>query len=206
MLAKWQQKGVYPYPARGLRDQIQKKSAPDTHTQSFMHRGYNGQREIETMVSEGARPWVRGRTEFAKVLTHLLLLKLRFHVSPQKSTLVRLSLPQCFCLRGTKHRPWSEQNSDQNSEQNSDHPRLCIYWGKEKLRPWSKSLGRENSDHGLSSGCFWGRGRWGGSQERFCEFDLHASAKSQSEWRLESLRLLNSYVHSEVLPLSYLNF
>ena len=75
------------------------------------------------------------------------------------STLVRLPLPQCFCLRGTKLRPWSEQNSDQNS----DHPRLCMYWGKEKLRPWSEFLGRENSDHGLSLGCFWGRGRRGGS-------------------------------------------
>ena len=47
---------------------------------------------------------------------------------------------------------------------NSDHPRLCIYWGNEKLRPWSEFLGRENSDHGLSFGCFWGRGRRGGSQ------------------------------------------
>ena len=70
------------------------------------------------------------------------------------STLIRLPLPQCFCLRGRKLRPWSKQNSDQNS----DHPRLCIYWGIEKLRPWSKFLGRENSDHGLSLGCLWGRG------------------------------------------------
>ena len=69
--------------------------------------------------------------------------------------LIRLPLPQCFCPRGRKLRPWSEKNSDQNS----DHPRLCIYWGKEKLRPWSEFLGRENSDHGLSFGCFWGRGR-----------------------------------------------
>ena len=73
--------------------------------------------------------------------------------------LIRLPLPQCFCPRGRKLRPWSKKNSDQNS----DHPRLCIYWGKEKLRPWSEFLGRENSDHGLSFGCFWGRGRWGGS-------------------------------------------
>ena len=64
--------------------------------------------------------------------------------------LIRLPLPQCFCPRGRKLRPWSEKNSDQNS----DHPRLCIYWGKEKLRPWSEFLGRENSDHGLSFGCF----------------------------------------------------
>ena len=75
------------------------------------------------------------------------------------SMLIRLPLPQCFCPRRRKLRPWSEKNSDQNS----DHPRLCIYWGKEKLRPWSEFLGRENSDHGLSFGCFWGRGRRGGS-------------------------------------------
>ena len=78
------------------------------------------------------------------------------------SMLIRLPLPQCFCPRGRKLRPRSEKNSDQNS----DHPRLCIYWGKEKLRPWSEFLGRENSDHGLSFGCFWGRGRRGGSQSR----------------------------------------
>ena len=65
------------------------------------------------------------------------------------SMLIRLPLPQCFCPRRRKLRPWSEKNSDQNS----DHPRLCIYWGKEKLRPWSEFLGRANSDHGLS---FWG--------------------------------------------------
>ena len=76
------------------------------------------------------------------------------------SMLICLPLPQCFCPRGRKLRPWSEKNSDQNS----DHPRLCIYWGKEKLRPWSEFLGRENSDHGLSFGCFGGRGRRGGSQ------------------------------------------
>ena len=83
-------------------------------------------------------------------------------VPPSKhvSMLIRLPLPQCFCPRGRKLRPWSEKNSDQNS----DHPRLCIYWGKEKLRPWSEFLGRENSDHGLSFGCFWGRGRRGRSQ------------------------------------------
>ena len=69
------------------------------------------------------------------------------------SMLIRLPLPQCFCPRERKLRPWSEKNSDQTS----DHPRLCIYWGNEKLRPWSEFLGRENSDHGLSFGCFWGR-------------------------------------------------
>ena len=50
---------------------------------------------------------------------------------------------------------------------NSDHPRLCIFLGKEKLRPWSEFLGRENSDHGLSFGCFWGRGRLGGSRKHY---------------------------------------
>ena len=34
---------------------------------------------------------------------------------------------------------WSEQHSDQNS----DHARLCVFLEKEKLRPWSKFLGRE---------------------------------------------------------------
>ena len=50
-----------------------------------------------------------------------------------------LPLPQGFGLRGTKLRPWSKQNSDQNS----DDARLCIYQGKEKLRPWSKFLGTQ---------------------------------------------------------------
>ena len=30
-------------------------------------------------------------------------------------------------------------------------------WGKEKLRPWSEFLGRENSDHGQSFGVFFRR-------------------------------------------------
>ena len=68
--------------------------------------------------------------------------------------------PSVSALAGGNSEFWSEKNSDQNS----DHPRLCIYWGNEKLRPWSEFLGRENSDHGLSFGCFWGRGRRGGSQ------------------------------------------
>ena len=79
------------------------------------------------------------------------------------STLIRLPLPQCFWPRGGKLRPWSEKNSDQNP----DHARLWIYHEKEKLRPWSEFLGRGNSDHGLSLGCFWGRGRRGGSQLHF---------------------------------------
>ena len=57
------------------------------------------------------------------------------------------------------------------SDQNSNHARLCIYqgkeklrpWsefsGKEKLRPWSELLGRENSDHGLNFGLPTGGGR-----------------------------------------------
>ena len=39
-----------------------------------------------------------------------------------------------------------------------------FFWGKEKLRQWSEFLGTENSDYGLSFGCFWGRGRRGGYQ------------------------------------------
>ena len=79
--------------------------------------------------------------------------------------LIRLPLPQCFCPRGRKLRPWSETNSDQNS----DHPRHYINWGKEKRRPWSEFLGRGNSDHGLSFGCFWGRGRRGGYHRSLIE-------------------------------------
>ena len=93
------------------------------------------------------------------------------------SMLIRLPLPQCFCPRGRKLRPWSEENSDQNS----DHPRHCIYWGKEKLRPWSEFLGRENSDHGLSFGCFWGRGRRGGSQSSNCDNIAHPSSDAWNE-------------------------
>ena len=40
---------------------------------------------------------------------------------------------------------------------------LYLLKREEKLRPWSEFLGTENSDHGLSFGCFWGRGRRGGS-------------------------------------------
>ena len=76
-----------------------------------------------------------------------------------------IRLPQCFCPRRRKLRPWSEKSSDQNS----DHPRLCIYWGKEKLRPWSEFLGRGNSDNGLSFGCFWGRGADEGPLKAFSD-------------------------------------
>ena len=39
-------------------------------------------------------------------------------------------------------------------------PRQTLYLpGKEKLRPWSKFLGRENSDHGLNFGLPRGGGR-----------------------------------------------
>ena len=105
------------------------------------------------------------------------------------SMLIRLPLPQCFCPRG---RPWSEKNSDQNS----DHPRLCIYWEKEKLRPWSEFLGRENSDHGLSFGCFWGRGRRGGSQCRSLQYQL-----SVHTWRRIALHIgePHSRAHAPIL-------
>ena len=39
-------------------------------------------------------------------------------------------------------------------------PQTLYLLGKGKLRPWSKLLGRENSDHGLSFGCFWGALNW----------------------------------------------
>ena len=45
-------------------------------------------------------------------------------------------------------------------------PHTLYLLGKEKLRPWSEFLLWENSDHGLSFGCFWGRRRRGGSQLR----------------------------------------
>ena len=112
---------------------------------------------------------------------------LRFLLRAQKSMLIRLPLPQCFCPRGRKLRPWSEENSDQNS----DHSRLCIYWGKEKLRPWSEFLGRENSDHGLSFGCFWGRGRRGGSQKNaalFWRFFLRSSVDFSAIFCRRTLR------------------
>ena len=38
-----------------------KKGAPDR--KSFTHRVCSAQRGIETMVSEGTRPWVRGRSK-----------------------------------------------------------------------------------------------------------------------------------------------
>ena len=47
-------------------------------------------------------------------------------------------------------------------------PDSVFIGGKEKLRPCSKFLGRENSDHGLSLGCFWGRGRWGALKWASC--------------------------------------
>ena len=98
------------------------------------------------------------------------------------SMLIRLPLPQCFCPRGRKLRPWSEKNSDQNS----DHPRLCIHRGKENLRPWSEFLGRENSDHGLSFGCSWGRGRRGGSQSCQQHFLQELSCDPNPQYFLKS--------------------
>ena len=53
--------------AWGLRDQIQKRCS--RHRKPFVHRVYSAQRGIETMVSEGARPWGRGRFEFVKSAT-----------------------------------------------------------------------------------------------------------------------------------------
>ena len=42
---------------------------------------------------------------------------------------------------------------------------------RRKLRPWSEFLGRENSDHGLSFGRFWGRGDEGALNFCFCYCD-----------------------------------
>ena len=56
--------------------------------------------------------------------------------------------------------PFAGRNSDHGPSKthrpNPDHARLCNFLEKEKLRPWSKFLGRENSDHGLSFGSFLG--------------------------------------------------
>ena len=46
------------------------KKGRSRRRKSFMHRVYSAQRGIETMVSEGAGPWGRGRSEFANQ-THL---------------------------------------------------------------------------------------------------------------------------------------
>ena len=60
--------GSTPTPwARCLQDQIQKR-ALQTQKIPFMHRVYCAQRRIETMVSEGARPWSRGRSEFGRTI------------------------------------------------------------------------------------------------------------------------------------------
>ena len=53
--------GSTPTPwARGLRDQIQKWALQTQKTLDF--QGFCTQRGIQTMVSEGARPWGRGRS------------------------------------------------------------------------------------------------------------------------------------------------
>ena len=59
-------------------------------------------------------------------------------------------------------RPRSEQNSDKNS----DHPTVFTRFTRERRDSdqWSEFLGRENSDHGQSFGCFWVGGRQWRSQ------------------------------------------
>ena len=135
----------------------------------------------EESSSSGEICWKTPSSEDFQTATAFLELSELSH----QSMLIRLPPPQCFCPRGRKLRPWSEKNSDQNS----DHPRLCIYWGKEKLGPWSELPGRENSDHGLSFGCFWGRGRRGGSQSN--------PSIEPVKVRLESTKRLRSPATSE---------
>ena len=60
-------------------------------------------------------------------------------------------------------------------------PDSVVTGEKEKLRPWSEFLGRENSDHGLSFGCFWGRGRRGGSHQ--CR-SYKAGRSDVNGWRI----------------------
>ena len=64
-LTRFQQTGVYPLPlGRGVC-KTKSKQGRARDRKPFMHRVYSAQRRIETMVSEGARPWGRGRFEFA---------------------------------------------------------------------------------------------------------------------------------------------
>ena len=62
-----QQTGLYPYPLGAGSAGPNLKKGRYRHRKSFMHRVYSAQRGIETMVSEGARPWGMGRSLFAKV-------------------------------------------------------------------------------------------------------------------------------------------
>ena len=56
VFAIFSKQGSTPTPwARRLQEQIQKGRS--RHRKSFMHRVYSARRGIETMVSEGARPW-----------------------------------------------------------------------------------------------------------------------------------------------------
>ena len=69
--------GSTPTPwARGLQDQIQKKGAPET--ENPFRTGFTALRGgvrpwSQTMVSEGARAWGRGRSEFAELSVSRLL-------------------------------------------------------------------------------------------------------------------------------------
>ena len=69
LLCTYQQKGIYPYPlGAGPARPNPKKGAPETENPLFIGftvlRGGLGPWS-QTMVSEGARPWGRGRSKFA---------------------------------------------------------------------------------------------------------------------------------------------
>ena len=63
----WAANSSLPLPlGRGVCE-TKSKIGCSKHRKSLMHRVYSARRGIETMVSEGARPWSRGRSEFANM-------------------------------------------------------------------------------------------------------------------------------------------
>ena len=68
--------------------------------------------------------------------------------------------PVILILRGGK----SDHGLRKAQTKTQTTPDTFFLHGKEKPRPGSKFLGKENSDHGLSLWCFRGRGRRGDSQ------------------------------------------
>ena len=61
---------MVPYPLGAVVRETKSKKGHSRNRISFMHRVCSAQRGIETMVSDHglgrARPWGRGRSEFAK--------------------------------------------------------------------------------------------------------------------------------------------